>query len=415
MQLLKRHSVSSWIAPILTLFFGVMMMCRCLEGFQAPEVSELFAPKVDIYVKYALFLTGIFLLYVLFCKVRRVRIIGFLSGIYIVTIFGLSYRIFFGTPKDFEQECLFTLMGLAIVAPTVCIIVRRVRKIPNWFYYMAFAVTLGLLLYTYKYGVSKNGARLWLNVGSFSIQPGEFIRVFIIFICAYSNRDVKRYTATAILAVICCGIYVLSSDFGTVAVIFLCFLQIVFVLWNNKKLSLLIIAFGVVAIVLAYYASDKAHERLADTFHAMENTRVFQQRKFITGAVLGGFKGLGIQNHFAYTKITEAGNDGAILGVQAVYGISGVFLLIGGYAMICQQTLRARSYRPQDTVILFQGSAYIMIVVLLNYLGAADVAPFTGICAPLVSTGGSSTIAASMVLGAMAGAMYPHIESPKAD
>jgi cell division protein FtsW (lipid II flippase) len=76
-----------------------------------------------------------------------------------------------------------------------------------------------------------NGALNWINIGSFSIQPSEIVKVAFIFVGAatleklQTTRSITRYV---LFSIGCIGALFLMKDFGTALIFFVTFIIIAF-------------------------------------------------------------------------------------------------------------------------------------------------------------------------------------------
>ena len=93
-------------------------------------------------------------------------------------------------------------MGLGLLTAIV-VLVRNYRKLDNYIYLLGVLGVI-MLIVAIVFGHEINGARLWLKVGGFSIQPGEFSKVLItIFLAGYlnSNRELLSTSTWRVLRV----------------------------------------------------------------------------------------------------------------------------------------------------------------------------------------------------------------------
>ena len=79
---------------------------------------------------------------------------------------------------------------------------------------------------------------------------------------------------------------------------------------------------------------------------------------------------------------------------------------MGCYIVLILQCGFSRSTSPTNYLIMLQIAVMFTTQIFLNYGGSLGLIPFTGITAPLLSTGGSSTISTMALLGMMFASMY---------
>ena len=106
-------------------------------------------------------------------------------------------------------------------------------------------------------GILRNGARSWLGIGAFSIQPSEFMKLAVIIFLAHwladHQRHLTRFTTgllpplTVLTAVF--GLIMLQPDLGTGTVLFATGLAMIFVAGMRVKHLLLMAGLGVAAFI----------------------------------------------------------------------------------------------------------------------------------------------------------------------
>lgn len=348
-----------------------------------------------------LMLTGC--IYSYFCKAR---IQSYLCAVCILMAIGITYQFFFqGFSKYITMLLLSTVIGIATY-----LIYRRINILNNFLFGACIAAILLLLIANGVFGEERNGARLWIDLKLFDFQPGELVKVLLILLGASAFQNPVRSVIYCATCLISCACLLLFRDLGGAVVIFALFILMVYLLFDNRLLSLGLIVAAVAGLAIALRLFPYANARFSSWFHAMDNPDSFQQRKYIIGILMGGFDGLGVEDHGLFTRVFAAENDGALAGVMAVLGVPMILLTLGSYALLAAQASLNRSVYTSSFLILAQMCVYIAVHVLLNFAGAADLLPFTGVVAPLISSGGSATLCFGMLLGLGAAALNPHLE-----
>ena len=107
---------------------------------------------------------------------------------------------------------------------------RRLESISPWFYLALILV----LIYTRLFGRLVNGARSWIGIGEFGIQPSEFGKVFfILYLARYldnskNENPLKRFLIATCIMALPMGLILIQPDMGTASVyipifLFMCF------------------------------------------------------------------------------------------------------------------------------------------------------------------------------------------------
>lgn len=273
---------------------------------------------------------------------------------------------------------------------------ERAKKIRYW----AGVAGVGFLVITLLFGREYFGAKNWLVIGPFSLQPSELSKVCFVFMGASTmDRLMKKRNLFLFIAysVVMCGCLAVMNDFGTALIFFCAFLIIAYLRSGSVgTIALALTALGY-AGVMALRIAPHALKRFASWRHIWENplTSGYQQTQSLMCMVSGGFFGLGAGRGWM-KNIFAADSDVVIATVCEEWGlVMGILLLLAvvGLAMF---TLRSAVVgRSSFYVIGGCTAAGIMLVqVILNVLGTVDVLPLTGVTFPFVSNGGSSMICA---------------------
>jgi rod shape determining protein RodA len=120
--------------------------------------------------------------------------------------------------QEYIRQIIWSTAGFVIALALSMIDYRRIRNLAVYLY----LGTLALLVYTCLFGTPIHGARAWIGVGSFGIQPSEFAKITTIFLLARYLDNTRRSSTAFIRFVVSCGIVfipmgliLVQPDFGT--------------------------------------------------------------------------------------------------------------------------------------------------------------------------------------------------------
>lgn len=273
----------------------------------------------------------------------------------------------------------------------------------------------GLLLY----GQMVNSAKSWIDLGFFSIQPSEFIKLILvlymgIFFGEYTKGEAKKSKIWVLLAV--CGAVILlvaaQPDFGTAAIIaaivFLTFIAIPFK--KNNLVSLLKISGGAVLLVVVIFLFN-ASSFLTDTqlsrFQYQNPCSRYTEDsgyQVCNGFIAlhnGGLFGLGVgKSTQKYLYLPEAHTDFIFTILVEELGVIFGGLVLLGYIYLMFRIIKIakQSYNLRNSIICYGVAMILLMHILVNFLGILALVPLTGVPIPLLSSGGSITITALMGL-----------------
>jgi cell division protein FtsW (lipid II flippase) len=297
----------------------------------------------------------------------------------------------------------------------VVLALRDYRVLQEYAYVCVVAALVLLTLPIFFPAV--NGARIWIRIAGFSIQPGEFAKVLLaVFFAAYlaANRSALAYTGRRVwfmqlptgrvlgpvLAIwlLSVGVLVLERDLGTSLLFFGLFVVLLYVATGRTgwiAVGLLLAALGAVAVG---WLEPHVHTRVQDwldpfaSIEAGQGANQLSQSLFAFAA--GGFLGTGLGLGHS-TLIGFATKSDFILATAGeelgLAGLSAIFLL---YGLLVERGYRAGlALRDPFGRLLAVGLASIVALqVFVIAGGVTGLIPLTGMAMPFLAQGGSSVV-----------------------
>jgi len=277
---------------------------------------------------------------------------------------------------------------------------------------MMFIALLGLLAVLVPgIGVERNGARRWLELGPFSLQPSEFAKLaVIIYISAWlagRRENINKLTLGLIPFVLMVsvvgGLIIVEPDMGTAIIIVLTTSTLFFVAGAPiTHLALLIASGGFVSYVMIL-AQDYRLDRITSFVSPDSDPQGsgFHILQLLIALGSGGVTGLGwgvSRQKFFY--VPGAHTDGVFAIVGEELGLIGLLGILGLFAFFVHRALKATiASRDQFGILLGVGiMSWISYQTLINIGGITRTIPLTGVPLPFLSYGGSALI--SVMAGA---------------
>jgi len=258
----------------------------------------------------------------------------------------------------------------------------------------------GLLAVNLVFASSVGGQRNWLNLGSFSIQPSELVKLAFVFVGAatldrlQSARSITRYL---IFAMGCVAALFVMRDFGTALIFFATFLLIAFLRSGDlRSIALAVAAAGMAAFLILYFRPYVAG-RFQVYRHVWEHIHDtgYQQTRVLIYSSSGGLFGLGLGQ--GRLRGIFAGSTDLVFGLLCEeLGMILAFLVPVCYVAMAVYALRsARQARSAFYAIASVSAAGMLLLqAALNIFGITDLLPLTGVTLPFVSRGGTSMLCA---------------------
>lgn len=311
---------------------------------------------------------------------------------------------------------------LALVCCYALFAFMKDYRILRRFSYVSMVIGLALLLSPMIPGLGREigGARIWIGVGSYQLQPGEFAKLFLAFFFAsylFNHRDqlavggrkvfglqlprLRDLGPIVIVWVASMGVLILQHDLGTSLMFFAMFVAMLYV--ATGRASWLIIGFLAFAIGCVAAAHLFAHVgyRVDAWLHPFDSeiynrypggsSQIVQG---LFGLAAGGLFGTGLgEGHPAITPLANSdfifASAGEELGLVGVFAILMLYLLIIAAGMIT-----AMKIKDGFGKLLASGLVFTMAFQVFTVVGGITlVIPLTGLTMPYMAAGGSSLIA----------------------
>ena len=266
--------------------------------------------------------------------------------------------------------------------------------------YVAAIIGVALLLITLVFGDEYHGAKNWLIIGSFSIQPSELSKVCFVFVGAATlDRLVNRRNLILFILYtgVICVCLALMNDFGTALIFFVSFLLIAYL--RSGSIGTIALACSAVGFagVLAVKIAPHALRRFEAWRHIWEDplNTGFQQTRALMCVAAGGLFGLGAGNGWM-RHIFAADSDVVFAALAEEHGLllslmAVVCILALGFFVLRSAAIGRSSFY---TIGACTAAGIYLVQSILNALGTVDLLPLTGVTFPFLSNGGSSMICA---------------------
>ena len=307
-------------------------------------------------------------------------------------------------PESMIKQLVAIVIG-ATAMIVMCVILRNLERTKKLRWILLAGAAL-LLLANLTIGTFSYGAKNWIDIGGFSFQPSEIVKVIFIWIGAATLDELyekKNLTVFMLFSVYCFGCLGLMGDFGTAIIFFVTFLIISFLRSGDfSKLALMVGAAAVGGFLILRFKPYVAG-RFASWTHVWEAAVVdgagFQQSRTMSAAASGGLIGVGAGEGWL-ESVPAADTDmvfgmlieewGFIIAILAVLSI--VTLSVFAYRSIFAG--RSTFY----TIAACGAMSMFIFQTMLNVFGCVDLLPFTGVTFPFVSNGGTSMMVSWILL-----------------
>ncbi len=336
----------------------------------------------------------------------------FISPLFIIPIIMLSHSLIADSSHMLAtKQLVYFGVGAAVFIAFFILPLRRIEWLIPMFYWFSILLLLGVEFF----GVSKLGAKRWLEIPfvHFTIQPSEIMKPAFILMMAYlikkhppgqngyGIRDFLKFSFFICLPFV---LILKEPDLGTSAILLFTGYGILFLIGVNKRIWFSLIIISVFAAPLLYEGlHDYQKKRIMD-FISKEPS--YQVRQSIIAIGNGGLTGKSeeeaTQSKFKFLPISTS--DFIFAYTIERHGFVGASFLLGLYGFLILHFLSLINQLKND---YFAKSVYaglamlIFIYVSVNVLMTIGFAPVVGVPLPFYSYGGSSFITFMCMFGIM--------------
>lgn len=337
-----------------------------------------------------------------------------LSGI------GIAYVTRLAPASAVNQVMWLFLSVMCMIA--VMVFLRGIDRASDYKYtLMLVGILLLLSPLLPVIGNEQYGSRIWLHLGSFSFQPGELAKIFIVlFLAGYlaSNRemlsiftwkvgpvhvpDLRTLLPIVLMWGLSMLVVIFEKDLGSALVVFFVFLSMLYVATGKKSYVVVGMVLAAIGAVIAWSAFSHVQVRVStwlDPFADVAGTG-YQLCQAIYSMADGGLFGVGIGRGMC-DKIPVVESDyifAAIAEESGLLGAAGLLLLYVCFAVRGIVTA-ARAKSDVSSLIATGLTCSIVLQAFIIAGGVTRLIPLTGLTLPFVSQGGSSLLASFISVG----------------
>jgi rod shape determining protein RodA len=309
------------------------------------------------------------------------------------------------------QQVYWLVLGGILAAVVTVIDYRHYERLG----YVLYAVGIVLLVLVFILGKDIRGSSRWISIGSFSFQPSEFMKLFMIIALAKylhddpktEERSLKDLLIPAVLTAVPMLLILKQPDLGTALILSLMFATICLltkIRWQS--LVTLVVSGGIaLPVIWAYVLRDYQKQRILVFLNPEANILGSgwhaHHARVAIGA--GGWTGQGFmrgtQNQFLFLPDQHSDFPFAVFAED--WGFLGCALLVGLYTFLVLWAVRiAATAKDRFGAVLAVGVGSLIFWHAFFNLGmVTGILPVVGVTLPLFSAGGSSVLTIMIGIG----------------
>ena len=307
-----------------------------------------------------------------------------------------------------QRQIVWMLLGFGVLLIGSLIDYGQWKR---WIPMVVGGCVVGLLL-VLAVGPQINGARRWLALGFFSIQPTEMAKLAVVlYLAAFLSNPHRRVTdlqrgflpPVAMVGMIC-GLIVVEPDLGSTIVISLVFVGMMYLAGARVRHLAYLGLPMLMGVLSLIWMSPERWERMTTFMNPFADRQGagYQLVQSILALENGGLFGVGLgQGKQKLLFLPEGHTDFVLALVGEELGLIGTAGLLGLFAILVCKGFRVAALAPDlfGRYLALGITMLLGIQALINAGVVSGLLPTKGLTLPLVSYGGSSLLVTMLAIG----------------
>lgn len=320
---------------------------------------------------------------------------------------GLGVMTVYSAGADWPRQLAWIGIGGALYAAAALTDYRRLRPVAPALY----GGMLLMLVAVHLVGHVALGARRWLSVAGFPLEPSELSKLIVVVVMAAYLSRWERVTWRGFLGALGlaagpAALVLTQPDLGTTLVIASVVGGMLFLAGARLVQLGSVAATGALAIPLLPLMLHGYQRRRLEIFLDPNQDPLGAGYNLLQARIAVGSGGLfgngwlhGVQGQLGF--LPERSTDFVFATFAEEFGLLGSLVLLTLFGVLLIRVLRTSTYAPDRFGELLAGGVFVMVLVqVVENVGMnIGLLPIAGIPLPLISYGGSATITTLAALG----------------
>ena len=312
----------------------------------------------------------------------------------------------FHTRSHFTKLIIFTIMMIVI----------SFINIKYWFSvgYLSYIAVIGLLIWTYMFGITSSGSQRWIDLYFINLQPSELMKIFIILCLAkYFHRmklenvnSIYTILTSLIIILLPMGLVIVQPDLGTSLLIAVSGIAVLWFAGMNHRYFIYTMLGFVISLpfIIAFL---KPYQKLRVlTFLNPDRDPLGAGYQIIQSKIAVGSGGLfgkgflkGTQSYLEF--LPEKHTDFIFTLFSEEFGFFGSLFILLLYALIISRIVKIGNITRSNfgKLYCYSFATAFFLYVVVNMMMVLGLLPIVGSPLPIMSYGGSSMMAIMLGLG----------------
>lgn len=320
----------------------------------------------------------------------------------------------FGYPFHyFIHQLVYLILGLLLAITASRVPIKICQKCSGYLFLLSFLLLIIVLLP--GIGRTVNGSRRWIQLGFFSLQVSEIVKLAaILYLASYLQRyqnevrkELKGFLKPMVLVMFLSSLLLLEPDFGAAVVVTMTYMALLFLsgvrLWPFCVLLILVLISLALLAVLSPYRLQRLTAFLNPWHNAFGSGYQLIQSLIAFGR--GGLFGVGLGNSIQKLfYLPEAHTDFLFAVLAEELGLIGELLVFTLFIILIVRIFvigRCAETNNQlfSAYVAYGFALWLGLQTLINIGVNIGVLPTKGLTLPFISYGGSSMLINCLVIG----------------
>jgi cell division protein FtsW len=297
----------------------------------------------------------------------------------------------------YAMASMVCLLGFSFLSP------RGIWRAATLMFGAAVILMIAVLLF----GAEIKGAKRWIGVLGFSLQPSEFIKPAFAIVSAWilshhleNHQKYKGIMVTGGVWLLIVSLLMAQPDFGMTVVTTCIWLAQIFLAGLPFRIVVILLGLGVFGIYAMYSLFPHVHERI-DGFLNPETSDNYQINYSLDAFREGGIFGRGPGEGVVKLRLPDAHADFIFSVIGEEFGLIFTLLVIGIYFFVILRGMNRALNSENLFIILVVGGLLSMfgLQTFIHMGSAIKLLPPKGMTLPFLSYGGSSILAMGIAMG----------------
>lgn len=338
--------------------------------------------------------------FVLFATVMLILVIG------VVMVYSASSYISLNNPSINDDMFYFKRQGgFAIIGVIVMLFMQRVDYHKLKRLTKPLIIVTIILLGVVLFFPAVNGAKRWIQLGSFSLQPSEIAKYAVVILLAKgiekNGEKIKKFFPTVLVYLLVAAFfagYVYIEKNLSIATVIMVVSIIVIYVGGAKGWQLAAIVFSLLPCGLLFILIEPYRlTRLKNFFNPWADPKGagYQSIQSLLALGSGGIMGVGLgQSRQKCYYIPEPHNDFIFSIIGEELGFIGCTIIIILFLVLIQRGIKIAMHSKDvyGTLLAVGITAVIAIQAMINIAVVSGAIPVTGVPLPFISYGGSALV-----------------------